>query len=61
MMRVHMYAAQYGDFDQARQARRGIERGRGVEACASCGTCRAVCPHAVGIARRIGDLKLIYA
>ncbi|MDD3642403.1 MAG: aldo/keto reductase [Candidatus Krumholzibacteria bacterium] len=61
MMRAHMYAAQYSDFARARDAYREIERGRGVEACRSCGNCRAVCPHAVGIARRIDDLRLLYA
>lgn len=61
MMRAHMYAAQYSDFARASDTYRSIERGRGMKACEACGNCRAVCPHSVGIARRIGDLKLMYA
>lgn len=61
MMRAHMYAAQYSDFGRARRAIGEIDRSRGVEACRSCGTCRAVCQHAVSISERIDDLKLLYA
>lgn len=61
MMRAHMYASQYADFRQARSVYDGISRGRDLGACSACPSCAAVCAHAVDVARRIDELKLIYA
>ena len=61
MMRTHMYAACYGNFYQARDTHDGIARGRGLETCASCDSCRARCVHRISIARRIDELKALFA
>jgi predicted aldo/keto reductase-like oxidoreductase len=61
LIRVHMYAASYGNFVQARQVLAEIPAGRGLEACRDCSTCRAVCRGSVQIDRRIAELKAIFA
>ena len=60
LMRVHMYAAQYGDFQLARQTINGIPRENGLQACTSCANCTARCANSVNIPRKIDELKLIY-
>jgi len=60
LLRVHMYAANYGNFAQARQVLSEIPPERGLAACADCGSCKAVCRGRVDIARRIGELKTIF-
>jgi len=61
LMRTHMYAARYTNFDQARATLRDIPRGAGLDACDSCSSCSARCAHSVDIAGNIEELKLIYA
>jgi predicted aldo/keto reductase-like oxidoreductase len=61
LMRTHMYAACYTNFYQARDTLDEIPRGIGLDACASCETCRANCVNSVDIPRRIDELKVIYA
>ncbi len=61
LMRTHMYAARYSNFDQARQALSGIPDGRGLSACRSCRVCTARCVNKVDIASGIDELKMIYA
>ncbi len=61
LMRVHMYAASYHNFVQARQVLAEIPDRRSLPACRSCGECRVVCSGRVLIARRIGELKTIFA
>jgi predicted aldo/keto reductase-like oxidoreductase len=61
LMRTHMYARQYADFDRARETLDSILPERGLVACRSCTVCRATCAHSVNIARKISELKLIYA
>jgi succinate dehydrogenase/fumarate reductase-like Fe-S protein len=56
-----MYALQYGNAHEARSTLDGISPGRGLEACRSCAACAARCSHAVDVARRIDDLKLLSA
>ena len=61
LMRTHMYAAQYGNFHQARVTLDEIPKKSGLAACADCRSCTAGCVNTVDIARRIGELKLIFA
>ena len=61
LMRTHMYAACYTNFYQARDTLDEIPRGKGLDACVSCETCRANCVNSVDIPRRIDELKVIYA
>jgi len=61
LMRTHMYAARYTNFTHARATLRDIPRGRGLDACSSCGSCSARCAHSVDIAGNIEELKIIYA
>jgi hypothetical protein len=61
LMRVHMYAACYGNFSQARQVLAEIPVNQGLRSCHECAECRAVCRGRVQIARRIAELKTIFA
>ncbi len=61
LMRVHMYAAAYTNFEQARETLTEIEPGRGIESCAACRSCTARCANTVNIAERIAELQTIYA
>ncbi|UCD63100.1 MAG: aldo/keto reductase [Candidatus Zixiibacteriota bacterium] len=61
LMRAHMYAAQYGDLYQARATLDAIGDKAGLGVCRSCSTCRAKCAHTVDIARRLDELKTLYA
>lgn len=61
LMRTHMYAAQYANFDEARMTFDAIPASRNLSACTSCDTCTARCANTVDIARRIANLRTIYA
>jgi hypothetical protein len=61
LMRTHMYAYSYGNAAKAKETLMSIGTGRGLTACAGCETCSAQCVRSVDIARRIGDLKILYA
>jgi predicted aldo/keto reductase-like oxidoreductase len=61
LMRVHLYATCYANFDQARQTLQEIKPGHGLEQCIQCSECVARCPHQIKIARRITELRQIYA
>jgi succinate dehydrogenase/fumarate reductase-like Fe-S protein len=56
-----MYATQYGNAAHARMTYDEIEAGCKLDACVSCRECTAQCVNTVDIARRIDELKLIYA
>ncbi len=60
LMRVHMYAASYTNFDQARQTLEGIPAGAGLRNCSECRDCSARCAHNIRIRENIADLKDIY-
>ncbi len=60
LIRVHMYAASYGNFTHARQVLSEIPSDRGLEACGECKKCLAVCRGRVDIGRRIDQLKSIF-
>jgi aryl-alcohol dehydrogenase-like predicted oxidoreductase len=57
LMRSHMYARQYSNLELTRLTLSSIEAGRGLDACGSCGTCRAVCRNDVNIGMKIAHLK----
>ncbi len=61
LMRTHMYATKYVDFNLAQSALNEIEKNRGLNACASCNNCTAQCANTVDIKNRISELKTIYA
>lgn len=60
LMRVHMYATCYRNFQHARQTLEDIPEGRSYAACAACSSCPVQCPHGVDVAGRIKDLAVIY-
>lgn len=61
LMRVHMYAAQYANFQHARMELDGIGKEESIQVCGSCPDCVAQCSHQVDIKERISNLKAIYA
>jgi predicted aldo/keto reductase-like oxidoreductase len=61
LMRTHMYAAQYGDFQKARRTIDAIPTSRGLQACVSCDNCTAKCANSVDIGKKLDELKLMYA
>lgn len=61
LMRVHMYVMAYGNERHAQATLDRIPKDRGLSRCVDCGECRVVCRRAVPIARRIGDLRAVYA
>lgn len=60
LMRTHMYAAQYGNFYQARETLEDMRADESLAACGSCNSCVAECVNSVNIPRKIDELKLIY-
>ncbi len=61
LMRSHMYAVQYSNKELAYDTLATVARGRGLEACLSCTSCKAYCRNTVNIARKISDLKVLTA
>jgi predicted aldo/keto reductase-like oxidoreductase len=61
LMRTHMYARQYTDFEKARRTLDSIPPAQGLRACISCDTCSARCANSVNIPRKLEELKLLYA
>jgi len=61
LVRAHMYAADYGNFSEMRRALAELPEGRGLQNCIDCKECKAVCVRGVRIARRLGELKAIFA
>ncbi len=61
LMRTHMYAANYANFDQARATFDEIPARASLGNCTSCAECSARCANRVVIAERISDLKAMYA
>lgn len=60
LMRTHMYAAGYANFEQARATFEEIPETAGLSNCASCSHCSARCVNNVRIGERIADLKTMY-
>jgi predicted aldo/keto reductase-like oxidoreductase len=61
LVRAHMYAADYGNFTEMRRALDEIPAGRGLANCSDCRECKAACVRSVPIARRLEELKAIFA
>jgi len=61
LIRTHMYATCYTNFYQARTTLNEIPNGKSLDICVSCSRCIANCVNRVDIARRIDELKTIYA
>jgi predicted aldo/keto reductase-like oxidoreductase len=61
LMRTHMYAANYANFEQARATFQEIPEEAGLGNCGDCARCAARCVNNVRIGERIADLKLMYA
>jgi predicted aldo/keto reductase-like oxidoreductase len=61
LVRAHMYAAEYGNFQEMRRALDEIPAGNGLDQCVACGECKAVCVRGVHIARRLEELKTIFS
>jgi predicted aldo/keto reductase-like oxidoreductase len=62
LLRAHMYAADYNNFLQARLALDEIKPEAGLKNCSVCRLgCNAVCVRGVHIARRLEELKTIFA
>lgn len=59
LMRVHMYAVQYGNRDHAQRTLAAVPAAHSLVACGGCVTCSATCRNSVNIARKIDDLKQI--
>jgi predicted aldo/keto reductase-like oxidoreductase len=60
LMRTHMYAACYANFEQARATLNEIPAHAGLKNCSDCSRCSAKCVNNVRIGERIGDLKSMY-
>lgn len=60
LMRIHMYAASYGDFHKARRVMKDIPQENNLDACSSCDQCSAQCANTVKIRDNINELKVIY-
>jgi uncharacterized protein len=61
LLRAHMYAAEYGNVHHARHTIDTIADERSIAQCVSCTVCSARCVHTVNIARRVDELKSLYA
>jgi uncharacterized protein len=61
LMRTHMYAANYSNFEHARATFDAIPAAAGLANCTACPTCSARCANNVRIDERLSDLKAIYA
>ena len=61
LMRSHMYAVQYANKELTLETLATISTGRGLDACTSCASCKAICRNSVNIARKITELKQITA
>jgi predicted aldo/keto reductase-like oxidoreductase len=61
LLRAHMYAADYNNFSEARQVLAEIQPQAGLKNCVACRECQAACVRGVGIARRLDELKTIFA
>ena len=61
LLRVHMYAFNYGNLYQARHAMDTIPGNKGLRLCLNCDQCQARCVNRVQIGRRIDQLKQVYA
>jgi predicted aldo/keto reductase-like oxidoreductase len=57
LMRVHMYAFGYNNFQQAYDTLQTIPESANIKNCSSCSSCSVKCRHTVDIAANIKQLK----
>jgi uncharacterized protein len=60
LMRTHMYARQYGNFNMARATYNEIPYYKSLDVCGNCESCVAKCSNSVNIPQKISDLKMMY-
>jgi len=60
LLRIQMYAFNYGNLLQARHTLAAVPAERGLEACRDCPTCLAECAREVQVGRRMGELKTVF-
>lgn len=60
LMRVHMYAANYANFQQARATFDEVPAESSLRNCSDCGECSARCANNVRIGERVADLRAMY-
>jgi len=61
LMRTHMYARQYSNFQMARATYNEIPYYKSLDVCGNCDNCVAKCSNSVNIPKKISDLKMMYA
>jgi uncharacterized protein len=61
LMRTHMYAANYANFEQARATFEEIPKQASLGNCGDCADCAARCANNVRIGERVADLRSMYA
>ena len=61
LMRTHMYAANYANFEQARATFDEVPAHASLRNCADCAACSARCANNVHIGDRVADLRTMYA
>jgi predicted aldo/keto reductase-like oxidoreductase len=61
LMRTHMYASRYANFEQARFTLDRIASGRGLSNCVTCSDCTATCANTVSIRHNLEQLQTMYA
>jgi len=61
LMRTHMYAKGYTNFDQARFTIDSIPEDKSLINCRSCSDCSVKCVNQIEVKNNINELKLIYS
>ena len=61
LMRVHLYATCYGNLEQAADTLARLPDGRALDRCTACSTCTAQCIRSIDVARRLSELKILFA
>jgi len=61
LMRAHMYAASYANFEQSRMTFDEIPAEASLGKCGACASCSARCARNLRIAENIADLRAMYA
>ena len=61
LMRAHMYAANYANFERARATFEEVPARASLGNCATCADCSARCANNVRIRERVADLRAMYA
>jgi uncharacterized protein len=60
LMRAHLYASRYRNFDRAKAALADLPK-PGLDLCSGCASCAVRCTRGVDVASRVADLKMMFA